>query len=208
MYTLLKPLQVREELLNRNLRVFTARDFIRVFKTPSRATKYFLETQVQEGFLLRLKRGIYTLKADSPSEEEIANVLYKPSYISFEYALAYYHILPEMPYTITSATTKPTRLFTTSNMAFSYRTIKKEVFTGYVLNKQEHRSFLIAEKEKAIIDYLYFVTLRKSVENERLLRSLKNRSYYKTEGLSQEKIQTYAKLFDNHGLVNLVNDLL
>lgn len=208
MYTLLKPIQIREELLNRNLRVFTARDFIRVFKTPSRTTKYFLETQVREGFLLRLKRGLYTLKTDSPSEEEIANVLYKPSYISFEYALAYYHILPEMPYTITSATTKPTRLFTTSNMAFSYRTIKKEVFTGYVLNKQEHQSFLIAEKEKAIIDYLYFVSLRKSAENERLLGNLKSRGYYKTEGLSKAKMQTYAKLFDNHGLVNLVNNLL
>ncbi len=208
MYTLLKPFQIREELLKRNLRIFTGQEFTRIFQASSHSTKYFLETQGQEGILLRLKRGIYTLKTDPPSEEEIANVLYKPSYISFEYALAYYNLIPEMPYVITSATTKPTRLFTTSNKSFSYRTIKKEVFTGYVLIKLENKSFLIAEKEKALVDYLYFVSLRKSSHNERLLENLKNKGYYKTEGLNKKKIIFYTKLFENKKLFDLVHIIL
>ncbi len=93
MYTLLKPIHVRKELLKRNMCIFRAQDFMRIFNTSSHTTKYFLETQVQQDFLQRLKRGTYMLKTDPPSEEEIANALYKPSYISFEYALAYYHIL-------------------------------------------------------------------------------------------------------------------
>lgn len=208
MYTLLKPIQVRQELLTRKIRVFTARDFIRLFNSAPRATKYFLETQAHEGFLLRLKQGIYTLKTDPPSEEEIANALYKPSYISFEYALAYYNILPEMPYTITSATTKPTRLFTTSTSAFFYRTLKKEAFTGYALIKQESKSFLIAEKEKALVDYLYFFTLRKVAGNERLFNSLKNKGYYKTSELDKDKIKIYTKLFANERLSSLISNFL
>lgn len=194
MSTLLKPILVREELLKRNMRLFKTQDFRRVFNTLPSSTKYFLETQVLQGFLLRFKRGIYGLKADSPAEEEIANALYQPSYISFEYALGYYHLLPEMPYTVTSATTKPTRLFTPSSGSFSFRTIKKEAFTGYSLIKQEQKSFLMAEKEKALVDYLYFLSLRKVPHNDRL----------KTAGLNKQKINMYAKLFKNERLLKLV----
>lgn len=208
MYTLLKPFKIREELLRRNLRTFTVQEFVRIFKTTPHSTKYFLETQTQTGFLLRLKRGIYTLKTDLPSEEEIANVLYKPSYISFEYALAYYNLLPEMTYTITSATTKPTRLITTSGKSFSYRTIKKEAFTGYVLVKQEDKSFFIAEKEKALVDYLYFVSLKKTSQNERLFENLKNNRFHKEGGFNKEKIDSYSQLFKNKGLSYLIHTLL
>ena len=194
MYTLLKPLQVREELLQRNLRFFSGQDFIRIFQISPHVAKYFLETQVKKGLFLRLKRGIYTLKTDIPSEEEIANAIYKPSYISFEYALAYYNLIPEMVYSVTSATTMPTRLFNVSGKAFSYQTIKKEAFTGYSLNKIEGKNFLIAEKEKALVDYLYFVSLKKSPENDRL----------ETKGFDKEKIIFYATLFKNKRLNNLI----
>ena len=82
MYTLLKPMQIREELLKRNLRIFSGQEFRRIFQTSTQSTKYFLESQVLNGLFLRLKRGIYTLKTDLPSEEEIANAIYQPSYVS------------------------------------------------------------------------------------------------------------------------------
>ena len=39
-----------------------------------------------------------------------------------------------------SATTKPTRLLAVLNRPYSYKTIKKEAFTGYILTKQENKS--------------------------------------------------------------------
>ena len=173
MYTLLKPLKVREELLRRGVKVFTPHLFARIFGLNPVTTKHFLENQTIQGFLLRLKKGVYTLKSDPPSEEEVANTLYQPSYISFEYALAYYGILPEMSYVVTSATTKATRLFTTDTTSFSYRTIKPEAYTGYSLIKKDNRSFSIAEFEKALVDYLYFVSLRKQDLNDRLISQAK-----------------------------------
>lgn len=208
MYTLLKPIQVREELLKRDLRIFTAAEFVRIFNVSSRSAKYFLEKQVDEGLLLRLKQGIYALKTDPPSEEEVANALYNPSYLSFEYALAYYHLLAEMPYTVTSATTKPTRLFAVSNTSYFYRSIKKQAFTGYALVKHEDRAFLIAEKEKALTDYLYFVILQKIPGNERLLFNLKDKGYFQIQGLDENKIRQYANLFDNKRLSSFVSSFL
>lgn len=199
MSTLLKPLQVRNELLHREIRIFTPRTFANIFRTKPHATKYFLENQTREEFLIRLKKGVYALKTDLPAEEEIANALYQPSYISFEYALAYHNILSEMTYTVTSATSKPTRLFTVNNTPYSYRTIKRRAFTGYRLIKKDNRSFLIAEPEKALVDYLYFVALEKAAANDRL---------HSTDSLDKGRLLSYAKLFGNVKILNLIKPYL
>lgn len=197
MYTLLKPLTIREDLLKKRLFIFTPRDFELTFQVPKYKAKYFLEKESNGGLFLRLKRGLYSLKTDLPSEEELANRLYRPSYISFEYALASYNILPEMTYSVTSATTKPTRTFTVNNKAFSYFTIKKEAYTGYILLKREEKSFLMATPEKALVDYLYFVALGKKTNNERL----------NTSPLKKEKLIEYASLYDREKLIKLIEKL-
>jgi predicted transcriptional regulator of viral defense system len=194
MYTLLKPIKVREELLKRGVRIFTPQIFAQIFNVNPTVTKHFLETQTQDGFLMRYKRGLYTIKSDQPSEEEIANRLYQPSYISFEYALAYHNVLSEMPYVITSATTKPTRLFTTSSLSFAYYSIKPEFYTGYSLVKTDTKSFIIADPEKALADYLYFMTLGKRPPNDRLI--LKN--------INKNKLMAYTKLYKRANIIRLV----
>lgn len=218
MNTLLKPLPVREVLLDKQVRTFTTRDFENIFRTSHTKTKYFLETQTEAGLLTRLKKGIYALKTDLPSAEEIANSLYKPSYISFDYALAYYGLIPEMPYAITSATTKPTRDFVANNRGFSYFTIKPEAYTGYKLVGIRRNSlkgedlyfneivnnaadsFLIAEPEKALVDYLYFVTLGKKMLNDRL--------FFEKGTLDRHKLFEYAKLYDRKSLIILIERML
>lgn len=197
MYTLLKPIKIREELLKRGVRIFTPRIFAQIFDLNPSVTKHFLETQTQSGFLMRLKKGLYTIQSDQLSEEEIANRLYQPSYISFEYALAYHNILPEMPYIVTSATTKPTRLFVTASHSFAYYSIKPEFYTGYSLVKTDTKSFLIADPEKALTDYLYFVSLGKRLPNDRLI----------LKTINKEKLLTYAEFYQRANVVKLINDI-
>lgn len=199
MYTLPKPLTVREELLEKGIHIFTPIEFERIFKLAKYQTKYFLEEQSRKGLLKRLKKGLYTLRTDLPSETEIANRLYQPSYISFEYALAKYNILPEMIYQVTSATTKPTRVFIVNDKAFSYLTIKKEAYTGYLLQKSEDGgSTLIAEAEKALVDYLYFVSLGKKTFNDRL----------KITSLDKNKLYKYASVYNRKKVNQLIEKLL
>lgn len=198
MYTLLKPLLIREELLKKRLFIFTPGDFERTFQLPKQKTKYFLEKESQGGLFLRLKKGLYCLKTDQVPEEEIANRLYQPSYVSFEYALAFHNILPEMTYSVTSATTKPTRTFTVNGKIFSYFTIKKEAYTGYTLVKKGESAFFMAEPEKALVDYLYFVVLGKKPYNDRL----------KTSFLKKEKVLKYAEFYGRNRLTKLIKELL
>lgn len=185
MSTLLKPLRVREVLLQKRVKFITPDLFGRIFAGKPHQIKHFLEQQTKEGLFLRLKKGLYCLATDRPAEEEIANRLYMPSYLSFEYALAYYGILLESPYTITSATTKATRLFEIENITYSYNSISPRAYTGYYLKKVNVKEFLIAEPEKALADYLYFAKINKRQSNDRLDIS----------GLDQKKIHDYAKLY-------------
>lgn len=185
MSTFLKPFEVRDRLLKKGIRIFTPELFWRIFGGEKYQVKYFLETQEKEGLFLRLKKGLYTLKTDLPNEKEIANALYKPSYISLEYALAYYGLLLESPYTITSITTKPTRLFTVNSLAYSYKSFSPKAYTGYVLKKESWGGFLIAEPEKALADYDYFCKINKIIPSDRINRTK----------LDKKKIKYYADLY-------------
>ncbi len=118
--------------------------------------KISLETK--KGNLIRIKRGLYTnnLKIDAPI---IANVCYEPSYISFEYALSYYGIIPEFVSIYTSAVynKKNNKIYKLGIETFEYRSIPNEVFSeGIRFNKNEEGIiYKIASIEKALCDTLY-----------------------------------------------------
>ena len=109
-----------------------------------------------------------------------------PSYISFEYALSYYHIIPESVYAVASATAKSSRRFISLEKNFIYHKLKKEYFTGYTIVKLEGKSIFIATLEKAFIDYLYFVYIQK--------KELFDRIFLKD--ISVSKLNEYLKLYN------------
>jgi hypothetical protein len=102
-----------------------------------------------------------------------------------------------MPYIVTSATTKPTRTFSVEDKSFSYQSIKLEAFTGYTLIKEENSYFLMAEPEKALVDYLYFVALGKKEFNER----------FHMKSLNMTKVKQYAKLYKRKKLNAIIKNL-
>src|SRR3989344_3452385 len=107
----LKPIVVERILRGKGVRLFSPAEFRRLFAVTLRAAQEFIKDHHQDLFV-KLRNGLYALKTDPPHELEIANRIYGPSYVSFEYALAYYRLIPETVYTVTSATTKTTREFT------------------------------------------------------------------------------------------------
>lgn len=193
----ISPLSAKRELRKRRIFVFTPATFGKLFGMKKERVKYFLERYAKEGFFVRLKRGLYSLEDNLPHEEELANLLYKPSYISFDYALAHFNIIPESVYSVTSATTKPTRDFLVREKAFSYNTIKKSAFTGYGPLRREGRVVLMAEPEKALADFLYFVALGKRQMNDRIDLS----------GLDRKKIREYSALFHRDKMRTILKQL-
>jgi len=208
--TILKPrklttLNIQRTLLSRNSSLITRREFSRVFKLSKRLTYRRISDAVRDEVLVRLKKGLYFLYIDHPSTFEIANVLYKPSYISLDTALSYYRIIPENVYSITSITTKHTRSFLKLNKKFTYSKINKNLYFGYKKVVIGNVKVLIADKEKAFLDYAYFSVMGLREINDRIdLTKLDKDKVYQylllfNKILSKRKAKTFH---------NMVNELL
>ncbi|MFA5048124.1 MAG: hypothetical protein WC516_03820 [Patescibacteria group bacterium] len=87
----------------------------------------------------------------------LANIIRKPSYVSSWAALQYYNLATETINSITSVTPKVTRQYQTKAGSFAYQSIKKELFSDFVLAKGKF-DFFIASPSKALFDLLYFRT--------------------------------------------------
>ena len=110
--------------------------------------------------LIRIKKGIYVFGEEYRNRpyslEILANLIYGPSYISFEYALAYHNLIPEKVTRITSACSKRIKQFTTpvGNFIYYYVAPLKYSVGIKIESIDENSNFLIATKEKALADYL------------------------------------------------------
>jgi predicted transcriptional regulator of viral defense system len=193
----LKPIYVQQSLMAKGVRLFSTTDFQRIFDVSLRAAQEFIKDHRHDIFL-KIRNGLYALRAENPPEEAIANRLYAPSYISFEYALCRYNIIPESAYAITSATTRVTREFIVSNRSFLYSSIKKQAYCGYKTDKAGGVAILIAEPEKALADYLYFVDLKLKTLNERL----------DTRKLKKKTVLEYTGLFSRKSLLKLARKVI
>ena len=121
-----------------------------------------------KGYIKKIIRGHYIFANLELNENvlfEIANRIYSPSYISFEMALSFYHMIPESVYGLTSATSRKTKVFKTKIGDFIYRTIQPRLLFGYKLIDYIGRRFKVAEPEKALLDYFYLNTSIKSEDD-------------------------------------------
>lgn len=114
------------------------------------------------GKLVRLRRGMYAFAGEYRKRElnhaELANALYRPSYISTHWALGFFGLIPEMVFMYTSVTSRTTKRFENVLGAFSYCHIKPSAFFGYHPVQINGRKVLIADPEKALLDLWYFGT--------------------------------------------------
>jgi hypothetical protein len=114
---------------------------------------------VKTGELIRIKRGLYCLSPEVSGQDlnlpMIANVLYAPSYLSFESALAFYGLIPERVTETMSACAKRGRRFQTPVGSFSYQTVPRDWFAiGVQSLPFGEGNILIATPEKALGDLL------------------------------------------------------
>jgi len=190
----MKWIELEKKLARSGLRLFSGREFRSVTGAAPVGAKFLLIRYAKNGLLRRLKRDLYAVEGRLPSRWAVANKLYQPSYVSLASALSYYGLIPETVYSVTSVTTKSTREFEVLGASYLFRTIKRKAFCGYRGVNIEGESVLLAEKEKALADYLYFVFLKKESLNSRL----------RADGLDAAGLLKYLKAFAHPGLVEWV----
>lgn len=116
-----------------------------------------LSREIRDGKLFRIINGLYETDPNTPGYL-LASSIYGPSYISFEYALSYYGLIPERVTTITCATfdKKKRKEYITDFGVFTYRDVPSSVYSEEIILKEENNySYQIATPEKALCDKLY-----------------------------------------------------
>lgn len=139
-----------------------------------------INNMVVRGELIRLKRGVFALSEDYRNHPlnmlAIANILHKPSYVSYEYALSYHGLIPERVYTITSATTYRQETYTTELGIFSYKKIPSKAYSiGIDWKFDKHDGgYMIATAEKALCDQIYVDQRITNIKKDEILEYLED----------------------------------
>jgi len=179
------------ELKNRiKQNIFTTTEVSKIFSQEKRSSlRIQLARFTKRKLIFSIKRGFYCFDIKLIDELSLANQLYIPSYVSLETALNYYGIMPDVPQTVTSVNPTTTKIIKSNLGRFYYYKINRSLFWGYskVKTPQENAFILIAQKEKALLDFLYIRKITKTDDLRLNLKEFKISLYKK-----------YLKYFPRH----------
>ena len=157
-----------------------------------------LSREVRNGNLFKIINGLYETDANTPGYL-LAGSIYGPSYISFEYALSFYGLIPERVTTITSATfdKKKKKQYNTNFGVFTYRDIPILAYPEEIILKEENKySYQIATPEKALCDKLYTIKPLNNYSNlENMLFNDLRINEKEFNSLDVYKIEKLSKLY-------------
>jgi len=161
---------------------------------------------VKKGYVKKVEKGVYLLAIEENNVDPVAlaGKIYAPSYLSLEFALNYYGIIPDIPHTYTSISSKKTKFFQNRFGNFSYQKVKNGLFTGYEDVTDKRLSFNIAIPEKAVMDFIY-LNKNKLIPEFDFWKEMRIDEEFKFD---REKISFYKKLFRDKKVDTLINSLL
>ncbi len=169
-----------------------------------------ISREIKSNKLIKLKKGLYETDKYTPNYL-LAGSIYGPSYISFDFCLAYYDLIPERVVNCTSATfgKKKKKKYVNYFGTFLYRDIPKKAYPFEVeIIVEGNYSYQIATKEKALCDKLYTL---KPISNLKeleyiLLKDLRIDDM-ELEKINKDTIEELAKLYHSTNVTLLAKYL-
>jgi len=154
---------------------------------------------MKSGDLVGVVQGIYVTAPEyrkrPVSRELLANMIFGPSYVSFEYVLSRAGLIPEAAEAVTSATSKRNRSYDTPLGSYVYRRLPIAAYCfGWTREElPDGAGYLIAHPEKALLDWLYLAGALRSVRalEERIEEDLRLDAAA-FAALDRERLREYA----------------
>ena len=160
--------------------------------------------EIEKGNLISLVRGLYETNSHVDGYL-LAQYILAPSYLSFDFALAFYNLIPEATYnvfTCASFEKRKTKIYKNKIGTYIYRDVPSSVFSyGIKAIIKNGYGFNIATAEKALCDKLYEMDPVYSVKQlrELLFEDLRidEETFYK---LNFNEIRIFATLYKSKNL--------
>jgi len=134
-----------------------------------------INSLIRTGIIIRIKKGLYVFSPEYGGVVDhymLANLIYGPSYISLDFALSFWGLIPERVETITSISNKRNKLFKTPVGKFTYKYINDNIFyKGIMIQANSNGSYMIATREKALCDSIALLKdIKKTVDMDIYLK--------------------------------------
>jgi predicted transcriptional regulator of viral defense system len=164
---------------------------------------------VKKGYLMKLRRGQYAFRESAQDTDfalMVAGQMVQPSYLSLQYALAHYGMIPAQDTQFTSVTTQKPAVYENALGVYSYRSIASHLYFGYQPHTLSNdRTYMLATPEKALLDTLY---LHPDFATEEGLNELQLNDEYMTTQLDQNRLFEYLARWKSPALSTRVRKLL
>ena len=189
--------QIQTKLKESKKKVFSTSDIAKIsqFTGKEDSLHVLVQRMKKKGLIQSIKRDLFFVSEEKLTFFQIANVLYSPSYISLESALNYYGILIQVPSTVRSIGVKRAKKVLLDEKNYEYFNMNKNYYFGYL----EINGFLIADKEKALIDQIYFTALSKTNTSFEELQ---------LENIDFKKLKRYASKIKNKAFQKLFSEFI
>jgi predicted transcriptional regulator of viral defense system len=115
------------------------------------STRKALRRLEMKGYVKRLGKTLYANSLFPPTLEEVAMILGRPCYISFESGLERHGLIAQMPLVLTCASTVESGRRETYLGEIVFHRLLPSLFFGYTATD----GILCAEPEKALLDFVY-----------------------------------------------------
>lgn len=167
-----------------------------------------LSRWMKAGYILQIKRGLYAFKDENENIDQfvLSALIYEPSYVSLESALSIHNFIPEQVYAVTAVTGRTTRTFTNGRGTFMYRHVSPALLFGYAPYETSSGKYLLAEPEKAILDYIYFNHDRLVSEDD--IIEWRINEYEFREKIDKKKLLAYLSVYNSKSMNKSVNMLI
>lgn len=162
-----------------------------------------ISREIKNGKLIKIINGLYETNP-LVNGYLLAGCIYGPSYLSFDFALYYYGLIPEKVTAFTSATCnkKKKKIYNNQFGTYLYRDVPEKVYPlGIKIINEDNYSYQIAIPEKALCDKLYTLSPLKNMKE--LENVLFNDLRIDSEEFNKLNLQDIAEISNSYNSTNV-----
>ena len=136
--------------------VLLSNELARQMNLSENTVRSALRRYEERGLVERVSTKIYINHFNQQfSPRDLANILRRESYISLESVMVEKGITSQSPAVLTCVAPGYTQSFRTKSVGIVYRKISSDLYWGYEQRATRYNTYLIAEPEKALLDWVY-----------------------------------------------------
>jgi predicted transcriptional regulator of viral defense system len=167
--------------------VILASELARKYKLPVGSAQKALLRLSDRGLVSRVAEGVYANKlVRDLAPADFIKVLRPNSYVSLESALSHWGLSTQSPVALTCVTTGKPKEYRVPEFSIRFRAISRSLYWGFIEKQTRYSTYLIAEAEKALLDWVY-LSLQGGIRP--------NLDEIELKSVSKRKLVEYARQF-------------